>query len=80
MGFLNGLKEEIQAAPLEVEDRTLHVLVRIRTFEDSKCFLKQFNPICIAVEDLERYILPLGDMQGIETEDVWKLVENLAKV
>jgi hypothetical protein len=81
MEFLKGLKEEIQVGPpLKVEGRTVHVVVRIQTLEDSEYFFKRLDPFCLAVEDCERYIIPIGeDISREEAEDVWKLVENLEK-
>lgn len=81
MEFLKGLKEEIQVSqPLKVEGRTVHVVVRIQTLENSEYFFKRLSPICLAVEDCERYIIPIGeDLSREEAEDVWKLVENLEK-
>lgn len=78
MEFLKDLKEEIQIGPpLEVGNRTIHVIARLYTFKNSKCIFSWLKPVCLAVEDCKRYIIPFeGELSNIETEYVWKLVEN----
>lgn len=89
MEFLKDLKKIQVAQTLEVEGRTIHAIVEVFTVEGSNYFTQQINPVCLAVEDTEDYIVPLkhvkseGDTDsheimdlGMGPDEIWKMVEE----
>lgn len=93
MEFLKDLKKIQVAQTLEVEGRTIHAIVEVCTVEGSNYFTQQINPICLAVEDTEDYIVPLkyvkaveGDTVpeitdfGIDPNEIWRIVKENKEV
>lgn len=92
MEFLKDLKKIQVAQTLEVEGRTIHAIVEVFTVEGSNYFTQQINPVCLAVEDTEDYIIPLkhvtseaveddtvpGEIPdfGMDPDEIWKMVEE----
>lgn len=92
MEFLKDLKKIQVAQTLEVEGRTIHAIVEVYTVEGPNYFTQQVNPICLALEDTEDYIIPLkhidseaveGDTVtseisdfGMDPDEIWNLVKE----
>lgn len=96
MEFLKDVKKIQVAQTLEVEGRTIHAIVEVYTVDGYNYFTQQVNPICLAVEDTEDYIIPLKPVKseaveedsdsgevldlGMDPENIWNMVKENKEV